>query len=76
MSQTTEVERGPNGFPYLDPERTQVGRWENGEFHLKVAREDGEMVCVNLTEDQFAALEQSVDHASATEKESDGESGA
>lgn len=56
------VDRGPNGFPYLDGERSKLSQWENGEYHLKVAREDGELVSVNLTQGQFDAMREAFDH--------------
>jgi len=49
-------ERGPNGFPYLDAERTDIGQWENGEYRMRVAREDGELMNINLRPEQFEAL--------------------
>lgn len=55
-------DRGPNGFPYLDTERTRVGAWENGEFNLQLRREDGESLTVNLTPDQLVALEDGLYH--------------
>jgi hypothetical protein len=38
---TGDVDRGPNGFAYLDADRSQIGQWENGEFRMCIAREDG-----------------------------------
>ena len=52
--------RGPNGFPYLDSDRTQIGQWENGEFRMRVAREDGELMNLNLRPEQFDALVEAV----------------
>lgn len=55
-----DTPRGPNGFPYADNDGTHVSRWENGEFHMKVARTDGEILSVNLRETQLKALEKSI----------------
>lgn len=49
-----EVERGPNGFPYL--EDAKLSQWESGEYHIKMVRSDGERVDANLKEGQFDAL--------------------
>ena len=57
----SEVERGPNGFPYADDDGTSLSRWETGEYHLKVEREDGERVDVNLRESQLTALKKSIE---------------
>lgn len=58
-TQTEQIERGPNGFPYAGYVR--VSGWENGEYHLKVAREDGERVDVNLREDDLRELKNMVE---------------
>lgn len=57
-----QVERGPNGFPYIDKERSSIAAWENGEYHLKIARSDGELVSVNLREEDIEALEKGLSH--------------
>ena len=56
-----EVERGPNGFPYIDTDLCKISQWESGEFHIKLWREDGEMVAANMTPEQFEALRKSVE---------------
>lgn len=56
-----EVTRGPNGFPYADNDGTSVSKWENGDYHMKVTRTDGEHVSVNLRETQLKALEKSIE---------------
>lgn len=56
------VDRGPNGFPYMDPEQSDIGQWESGEYHLKVVRTDGESVSVNLTEEQFDAMREAFEY--------------
>lgn len=53
-----EVERGPNGIPYIDPEGSQISAWESGEFCLRVLRTDGEILNVNLAPDQVEALQE------------------
>lgn len=62
-TKTTEddIERGPNGFPYVDTSRSTLGQWSSGEFHFKLAREDGELLSVNLKRDQFETLKMLVE---------------
>lgn len=55
-----QIDRGPNGFPYLDNGGTSVSRWESGDYHLKVTRSDGEHVSANMKEEQLIALEKSI----------------
>jgi len=64
MSDKSEsaVERGPNGFPYVDTERCEVSRWQTGDYHLKIVRDGGERVDVNLDENQFNALKKAINH--------------
>lgn len=51
-----EVNRGPNGFPYIDIDQSIISAWESGDFQLKVRRDDGEMLRVNLTANQLNAM--------------------
>lgn len=56
-----EVERGPNGYPYAAIERCSVSQWMTGEYHVKLVREDGERVDVNLREEQMSALKDAIE---------------
>lgn len=58
---TDEIERGPNGFAYVDTSMSSVGQWENGEFNIKLAREDGELVAANMTPEQFEGLRRMIE---------------
>ena len=46
----------PNGIPYIDTENTRFGAWESGDFNIRLAREDGESLAVNLTPKQAELL--------------------
>lgn len=54
------LERGPNGFPYVDPSRFSIAGWESGDYKLTVAATDGRSLTVNLTPDQMEGLEEQV----------------
>jgi len=56
-----EIERGPNGFPYIDIDRCMVSQWESGDFHIKIAKEDGELLAANMKPEQFEALRKAVE---------------
>ncbi|OYR64125.1 hypothetical protein [Halorubrum ezzemoulense] len=56
-----EVERGPNGFPYVEMDQSRVAGWQNGEFHLKIERTDCEILRTNFEPEQFRALRDAVD---------------
>jgi hypothetical protein len=62
MAQSSQ-EKGPNGFPYADNDRTRVSRFENGDYHIKLVRSDGERVDVNLRPGQMSALKKSIELA-------------
>ena len=64
-AETDGVEKGPNGFPYVDDDASGVSRWETGEYHVKLVREDGERVDVNLRPEQLAALKKSIERVEA-----------
>jgi len=68
MSKQSSQEKGPNGFPYADNDRTRVSRWENGDYHIKLVRNDGERVDVNLRPAQMTALKKSIELASGDEQ--------
>jgi hypothetical protein len=51
-----EPDRGPNGFPYIDADRTDFGKWESGEYRLRVGREDGEVLNTNLRPKEYRAF--------------------
>lgn len=51
-----KIERGPNGIPYIDPERSEVGHWNSGEYRIRVGREDGDVLNANLRPKHMRAL--------------------
>jgi hypothetical protein len=59
----TTTERGPNGIPFADNDRTGIGQWESGVYKIEVGREDGEFLRANLREEQLKALRQSIEYA-------------
>jgi len=54
--------RGPNGFAYLDADRSQIGQWETGEFRMRIAREDGDLMNLNLRPEQFEAFVEAIQY--------------
>lgn len=62
----SEIERGPNGFPYVGEVR--LSGWENGEYHLKIFREDGEKVVANLREDDLRAFKEMAEEVLANDE--------
>jgi len=64
-SNSDEIERGPNGFPYVDTDLSSVAQWENGEYNIKLTREDGESIAVNMTAEQFEGLQEMINDVSA-----------
>lgn len=59
---TGGVDRGPNGFAYLDADRSQIGQWETGEFRMRIAREDGDLMNLNLRPEQFEAFVEAIQY--------------
>lgn len=55
------VDRGPNGIPYVDEDRFSIGGWESGEYRLRAARDDGETVVMNFTQNQMRALQDQIE---------------
>jgi len=55
-------ERGPNGIPYVDPDRTDIGKWESGVYHVRLGRQDGELLNLNFKQEQFHALLSGIIH--------------
>ena len=60
----SNVEKGPNGFPYVDNDGFRLGQWESGDFRLQVRRSDGESVIANMKPEQFSAFVEMVNHVS------------
>lgn len=56
-----EVDRGPNGIPYVDEDRFTIGGWESGDYSLRAARDDGETVRMNFTPNQMRALQDQIE---------------
>lgn len=61
----SDAEKGPNGFPYIDSEKTEIGMWESGDFRMRVKREDGEVLNVNLRPNQFRAFMEAIGYVQA-----------
>ena len=57
----TEVERGPNGIPYVDEERFSIAGWESGDYCLTAARDDGDTVVINFTPNQMRGLQDQIE---------------
>jgi len=49
-------DRGPNGIPYVEPDRTDIGKWESGDYRLRLGRCDGEVLNLNFKPKHFHAL--------------------
>jgi len=56
-----DVDRGPNGIPYVDEERFSIGGWESGDYRLKAVRDDGEALVMNFTPNQMRALQDQIE---------------
>jgi len=56
MTQNKSTERGPNGIPYLDTERSEIGHWESGDYRIRLGRSDGDVLNANLTQKQMRAF--------------------
>lgn len=56
------ADRGPNGFPYVDPDRTEIGKWESGDYRMRITRDDGELMNLNFKPSQFRALVHGILH--------------
>ena len=56
-----DVDRGPNGIPYVDEERFSIGGWESGDYRLVAARDDGKTVVMNFTPNQMRALQDQIE---------------
>jgi hypothetical protein len=64
------TDRGPNGIPYLDPDRSEFGQWESGDYRIRLGRSDGESLNINLRPKHFRALVTAALHHAS---ESDGD---
>ena len=61
MKDPDDVDRGPNGIPYVDEERFTIGGWESGDYSLRAARDDGKVVVMNFTPNQMRALQDQIE---------------
>jgi len=61
----------PNGMPYVDIDGTSIGAWESGEFRVRLAREDGEVLSANFTPTQLRALAAAIEDTRHRAHESD-----
>lgn len=52
---------GPNGIPYADIDRTEVGLWESGDYRVRLARDSGRSLNANFTEAQLKALQSAIE---------------
>ena len=57
-----EPERGPNGYYYVDMDRSELGTWDSGEHRMTLIREDGERLTVNLEHNDLRAIRDAADH--------------
>ena len=58
----SDRQRGPNGFAYVDLDRSKIGAWESGEFNVKICRCDERMLRVNFRPEELEALREAITH--------------
>ncbi len=67
------AERGPNGIPYID-DSTILSQWESGDYCLKLRRQGGDVLTVNLQPAQAVSLiEMLADNVDGVQVEKDSE---
>jgi len=60
QKQSDTIER-TNGIPYIDTDNTKFGQWETGDYFIRLGREDGEKLQVNLTPEQAETMSHAFD---------------